>query len=217
MTALLAGWLAVCGLKREAAIWGDRAVVGGGRADRLAERLRAMIQDSRPQGLVSFGLAGALSPALAVGEVVIGETVMFGAQSWACDAEAAQALSLRLATAPLRVLGVDHVVADTAEKAVLAARADIIDMESQVAAEVAEREGLPLAVLRVVSDGAGHVLPPAAIAGFREDGEIDVSAVVAALARDPRQLPALIEMGRNSGLAFRRLKAVRGGLFSSLA
>jgi hypothetical protein len=103
-------------------------------------------------------------------------------------------------------------VADPDGKAALGARAAAVDMESQVAAAAAERHGLRLAVLRVVSDAAGHSLPPAAIAGFREDGGIDVAAVIAALARDPRQLPALLETGRNSSLAFGRLRAVRARL-----
>jgi purine-nucleoside phosphorylase len=211
-TPLLYGWLAVCGLKREAQIWGEAAAIGGGRADRLAGRLEAMIAEHRPKGLVSFGLAGALSPALALADVVIGASVTLGARAWTCDTETATALASLFGAEPTPVFGADQVVADSAAKAVLGAHAAAVDMESQVAADAAERHGLPLAVLRVVSDAAHQSLPSAAVAGFREDGGIDVAAVIAAVARDPRQLPALIEMGRNSSLAFRRLKQIRARL-----
>ncbi len=212
MASLLGGWLAVCGLKREAQIWKGAAAIGGGRADRLAERVEAMIMEHRPRGLVSFGLAGALSPALAVADVVVGLGVTDGRRSWDCDPETASALASRFGVAPTPVYGADQVAADPAGKAALGVYAAAVDMESQVAAEAARRHGLPLAVLRIVSDAAHHSLPPAAIAGFREDGGIDVPAVIAALARDPRQLPALLETGRNSSLAFRRLREVRAKL-----
>jgi len=211
-SGLLGGWLAVVGLKREAQIWGGRAVVGGGQAERLAAKIEAAIAGSKPPGLLSFGLAGALASDLSVGDVVIASEIVQGGERWPCDAAMVGALSSRFGVQPRVMVGSGVVVAGAAAKRVLSAQGAAVDMESQVVARAANRHGLPLAVFRVISDAAGHVLPPAALAGFREDGGIDVAAVIVALARDPRQLPALLEAGRNSGLAFKRLKAARAAL-----
>ena len=68
--------LAVTGLKREARIAGRAGVVavaGGGDAASLKAKLEALHGDIK--GVISVGLAGALSPLLKVGDVVIGESV----------------------------------------------------------------------------------------------------------------------------------------------
>ena len=207
-SGLLSGWLAVCGLKQEAKIWGGQAVVGGGDSRELDKTLERTIAAGRPQGLVSFGLAGALEPRLAVGKAVVGGEVVLGERRWLCDPDTAAALAARFDTKLRIVVAADQVIDTVAAKQALAHQGAVVDMESHVAARVAERHNLPFVVLRVVSDGAGDVLPPAAVAGFRADGGIDVGAVVLALARDPRQLLGLMKMGRNSGVAFRRLRGV---------
>ncbi|HWM61260.1 MAG TPA: hypothetical protein VNN98_03870, partial [Rhizomicrobium sp.] len=62
--------LAVTGLSKEAKIVGVADVVamaGGGDAKSLADKLNALHGDIR--GVISIGLAGALSPLLKVGDV----------------------------------------------------------------------------------------------------------------------------------------------------
>jgi hypothetical protein len=80
-----------------------------------------------------------------------------------------------------------------------------VDMESHVAATVAARHGLPFAIARVVSDAADRSLPRAAQAGMAPDGGMDIGAVLRALVRDPRQLPALIRVGGEAETAFKAL------------
>jgi hypothetical protein len=79
-------------------------------------------------------------------------------------------------------------------------------MESHAVARVAQRAGLPFAVVRAVSDRAMDTLPRAAQAGFRPDGRVDIAAVIAALARRPWELPALVRIGRGAGAGFRALE-----------
>jgi hypothetical protein len=79
------------------------------------------------------------------------------------------------------------------------------DMESHVVARVATRLGLPFAVVRTISDGADRCLPRAAQAGMRPDGAMDVTAVLASLARRPWETPALIRTGMEAETAFRAL------------
>lgn len=204
MTILIA-----CGLKREVTLLGGPGVVaipGGGDAARLEASLDAAA--ARARAIISAGIAGALAPHLRVGDVVIGEHIVgHGATD--------PLLTARLATAlPGAALGTikggDQIWARAVDKAAMfgGTRALAADMESHVAARVAQRHGLPLAVVRVISDAASDDLPPAALVGMKPDGGMALGAVLASLARRPTQLAALIRTGRHAEVAFQRLRAV---------
>ena len=78
--------LAVTGLAKEAKIAGIAGVVavaGGGDSISLEAKLNALHGDIR--GVISIGLAGALSPLLKVGDVIIADQVITGAEKWDCD------------------------------------------------------------------------------------------------------------------------------------
>ena len=196
MTLLIA-----CGLKREARIF-DRAdrdvsvVIGGGIAETLDHDLDAKAE-LLPGIILSCGIAGALAPALKPGDVVIDGNVIVVERL-------GQALPLAHRGG---IMGHDAIAATAEEKRILHERtgAIAVDMESHVAARVAVRKGLPFAALRVISDSAGDDLPPAALVGMRPDGGMALGAVLASLARNPRQLPALIRTGRQADQAFRSL------------
>ncbi|HWA61212.1 MAG TPA: hypothetical protein VG939_07545, partial [Caulobacteraceae bacterium] len=109
MTARL---VAAVGLQREAAILagalpGAAIVVGGGQQARLAAELAAAVTASTP-AVLSFGLCGALDPALKAGDLVF-ETADPG---WAAALTAAGAR-------PAVVLGQDTIAASAAGKAAL--------------------------------------------------------------------------------------------------
>jgi adenosylhomocysteine nucleosidase len=227
--------LAACGLQREARLIaraGWVAVAGGGDAARLERELTEAIGSSsqrRPgsraaseapvagdpgfrrgdgRGMIlSIGLAGALSPELTVGDVVIA--------SLAADegrGKLAERLHGLLPTARLgTIVGQDLPAATLADKQQLyaATGALAVDMESHVAARVAAAHGLPFAAIRAISDDAGRTLPPAALVGMKPDGGMALGAVLASLARAPAQLPALIRTGIDAERAF---GALRGAL-----
>ena len=65
-------------------------------------------------------------------------------------------------------------------------------------------------MLRVISDDAGHVLPPAALLAMKPDGGIALGRVLGSLLRHPLQVPALIRTARTSNKAFRELLRCRG-------
>jgi adenosylhomocysteine nucleosidase len=121
----------------------------GLRTVRVGVRAANGVPDAR---LVSFGLAGALSEDLRVGDVLDatrvvderGETLWEGRQLGVAGARAAT------------VLGSDELVHDAGERRRLheASGADAVDMESGVLA----RSGRLAGVVRVVSDGAGSAI-----------------------------------------------------------
>ena len=84
-----------------------------------------------------------------------------------------------------------------------------VDMESQVAARFAASRNLPLAGLRVISDDASHVLPPAALVAMKPDGGIALGRVLASLLKKPAQIPALVRTARASNKAFAELLRCR--------
>ena len=112
------------------------------------------------------------------------------------------------------VIGSEAPLATAAEKAATFSQtgAVAVDMESHIAARVAERHGLPFAALRVISDMADTTLPPAALAGMRPDGGVAIGAVLGSLLQSPAQLPALIRTARDAEKAFRTLGRVHDAL-----
>ena len=209
--------LAVCGLTREVEIAGTDGVVavaGGGDAVGLCKKLNALHGDIT--GVISIGLGGALSPHLKVGDVVIGERIVAEDGNYQCDTTWRVQLAARLKGAQQgAIYGSDIVLASAAAKSALfelSGGALAVDMESQVAARFAAERQLPLAALRVISDAAGHALPPAALVAMMPDGGIAIGKVLWSLANNPLQLPALIRTASHSGKAFKELLRCRRSL-----
>jgi hopanoid-associated phosphorylase len=205
--------LAVTGLAKEAKIVGTAGVVavaGGGDAIGLEAKLNALHGDIH--GVISIGLAGALSPLLKVGDCVIADRILTGAENWDCDSGWRVRLESRLPFAQQGALfGSDVIIEHPETKSGLhnTTGALAVDMESQVAARFAASRKLPLAGLRVISDDAGHVLPPAALVAMKPDGGIALGRVLWSLLKKPAQIPALVHTARTSNKAFAELLRCR--------
>jgi hopanoid-associated phosphorylase len=201
--------LAATGLLSEArAVQRDgvTVVACGGHGEVLRIRLAAEIAANRPSGLLSMGLAGGLAPDLPVGQLVIGTSV--GTRP--ADTEwTAHLLAANPGAVSGPVTGVTSPAASVAEKAALhaATGAIAVDMESHIVAEVAAAHGLPFAILRIVGDSAAETLPAAARVPLRPDGGVAMPAVLAAVARRPWEIPALIRLAGATGGALKRLQA----------
>jgi hopanoid-associated phosphorylase len=197
-------------MKREAELLAGPGVValaGGGRAEALEAALRAAAEQGASV-ILSLGIAGALADGLSPGEWVVAEAVIVDGEPMATDRRWREQLLARLPGARTGAfLGSDAMLTEAAEKRRAHAEtgALAVDMESHVAARVAKRLGLPFAAARVISDAADRSLPPAVKRGMRPDGAMAVGPVLAALARDPRQLPGLIRTGLDAQRAFQAL------------
>ncbi len=172
---------------------------GGGTeagARRAVERLRAR----GVSGLVSFGLAGGLDPALAPGALIVPSTVVLDDERWDAD----PMLVARLGGGTGHVLvGGGGVLATAVAKAALrrATGADAIDLESAAAA----RAGLPFAALRAVCDPAARDLPHAAVVALDARGRIGALRVLVATLARPAELPALMRLAGDAARARRAL------------
>lgn len=186
--------LAVTGTQREAAVLRglgvDVVAIGGSAA-----ALEAYLADKSGSldAMISFGMAGALSPDLGLGDWVVGTGLAGRAD---CDEFWASTLAGKLPAAKLGPVHADgHLIADPAEKSALYQETGAIatDMESHLVAQAAARMGIPFAVLRCISDEAGSALPPAIAVAMKVDGGLALGAILKSIARNPLQLPALFK------------------------
>lgn len=176
------------------------------------------------RGIISFGVAGGLSPSLKPGDVVIPHRVITAKGSFSTDARWSQSLrnTIDHAQSGESVFAADATVMTVLEKEALwhGTRAAAVDMESGAAGEVAAHHGLPFAVLRVIIDPAHRTIPISASVGTRDDGTTDALAVIRSLMRRPRELGEIIRLAndaRKANKALFRCREALGPLFSLLA
>ncbi len=172
---------------------------GGGHAEGAAAAA-ARLAAQGVSGLVSFGLAGGLDPALAPGAILVPRAVLLDAGQWDAD----PALMDRLGgPTPGTLYGGGQIVATARDKAALHARtgAVAVDLESAAVADVARQHGLPFAVLRAVCDPATRGLPRAALVALDAAGRIDAWRVGIAVLARPWEVPALVRLARDAARA----------------
>jgi adenosylhomocysteine nucleosidase len=202
--------LAVTGLRREARIVASDSVIaisGGGDRDSLTWQIESALR-APVRGIVSFGIAGALAPALEPGDLVIASCVIHGNETFPSHAGWLKAIMARLPDAHLEAIAGSHtMLTNAAEKSALyrMTGAAAVDMESHIAARAAQRRGLPFVAIRTISDAAERALPPAALAALKPDGGVDIFGVARSLVARPAQIPALIRTARESERAFAAL------------
>ena len=200
--------IAATGLRAEARVAArspqTRVVAGGGDAARLEWLLEQSITNDC-RGLVSIGMAAGLERNLRPGTCLIGREVTYRGARFPADETWTARLKARLGKVELvGIAGTDRPLVTSSQKQALFATtgAAAADMESHVAARVAARHGLPFAVLRVVADPVERALPPAALAGMREDGGTDPAAVLVSLAKNPRQIAQLVRVAADACRAY---------------
>lgn len=194
---------------RIAAALGVPVICGGDGKNLAALLTHAMAAGC--SGLISFGVAGGLSPGLKPGTCVIGSSIIDDDGERATDSRWAQRLA-RLIPGSVQgaIAGVLEPVAHSSAKRRLHERtgAIAVDMESHVVAAAAEQHGVPLAAIRVVVDPVERTIPDSALAGSLPDGTIDPLAVIRSLVRNPRDLVGLVRMSFDARAA--RATLVRG-------
>ncbi len=204
----------VVGLKAEARLarrLGLPVVVGGGTAAGAAEAVaRAVAGDAA--GLLSLGLAGGLDPAARPGLLLVPASVLCDGQWRAADPALLAWLG---GVTPHRLLAADAPAVDAGDKQRLwqETGATAVDLETAAVVRAAAAHRLPFAVLRVVCDPAERTLPPAALVALDARGAIGLARVAWSIARQPRQVPALLRLAGDAAAARRvlrrRLREVR--------
>ncbi|MFM9973383.1 MAG: hypothetical protein ACKVON_02260 [Beijerinckiaceae bacterium] len=195
--------LVICGLASEARIMRDSPanfLISGADTARLATLLRD-VDASDFRLVVSFGIAGALDPALRAGDLIVASAVVTDRQTIETDPSLTQAIRSALPEAKYgSILGLDQALATPVDKAGAHARTNAlaVDMESHLAAQFCQRYRLPLLVLRAISDRADQTLPPLASVAIAPDGRLAPLAIIRSLLSRPGQLLLLPALARGS-------------------
>ncbi|WP_024508621.1 hypothetical protein [Bradyrhizobium sp. ARR65] len=161
--------------------------IGGGQPADLGTVLDGATAASC-KGVVSFGLAGGLSPELGSGDVVIASGVVGRNGSFSTD----DAWSGWLLSAIPRALyapiaGVDAAIVPRTQRRELGMRSGAlaVDMESHLVAQFATRHGMRFVAVRVVIDSMHRKIPRAALACLSSTGEARMSALGRCLLKRP--------------------------------
>lgn len=183
-------------------------------AERARKAARTLLSEGC-DGLVSFGVAGGLDPALAPGSVVIadGVTAPDGGRiatdtAWAEGLVHAIGGGRAVTRAP--IAGSDTILASAASKRELrdSTGAAAVDMESHGIGDVAAAAGIPFLAVRAIADPAARAIPPWVLDGVTEDGGLRPAAVIAPLLARPWMIWALIGLARENGKALGSLRRV---------
>lgn len=180
--------------------------VGRARAERATNRL---LCDYRPRRVLVVGVAGALDPALCVGDLVVPEAVFDAATGELRRPHPRGGVAAR--AGPVRrgkLVTVERFGAGRAGPA-WPPDAVAVDMETAAIAGACERSDVPWDVIRAISDLPG-ALGPEVASLLRPDGGTDVVAAMRLVGRHPAQLGRLFALG----IATKR--AVRGATAAAL-
>ncbi|MEK6408824.1 MAG: hypothetical protein AABN34_18025 [Acidobacteriota bacterium] len=178
-----------------------------------AERhLEAWLEQGRSRAVLSIGFAGALSPLLRAGDIVIADKVRDSSAT--PDAKllsAARRVQTDDPTIHFGVAVTSHEILWQAEsKRALATslaggETGFVDMESTAIANVCGRRGLPFLIARSITDLLDEDLP-LDFNQFRDrDGRVDQMRVIKAALLRPSTLKGLLELRKRSKLCAERM------------
>lgn len=185
--------------------------------------IRRLIQKCAPTRVLVIGLAGALTPSLAVGQVVVSSEVMEGDRvlgwpdlQWFEEANIESDYDLG------RMVTVDEILSTPEEKEKLWGRTmrdqpAVVDMESACFARVALAYNVPYLIVRAVSDTRDEVLPHYLEDCRSQDGSIDRGQVMWKALWRPRSWGILLRLRRRVETLTRVLADFAESLVAALA
>lgn len=175
-------------------------LTGAGPAHARQAASAGFRKEDRETLLISAGLAGALKPAYAVGEVLAARNVIseaFGENALP-SAELVSIAKQCGATIVESFFTASTVVRTAASKTALGSRADAVEMESFEILNRAAAFGFSRVAIRAVSDRCDEDLPLDMSRVFTNSGQVSVSRVLGQVARRPAAVPGLVRLAQHS-------------------
>jgi adenosylhomocysteine nucleosidase len=191
----------------------DCALVTSGMGIRRAgQATRALLESFRPELLLSFGIAGAARPDLEIGDVVLGEQTcrlengLPGRVASLASLSSAAREAIGQAILPYRASLLSGTAittrgAQVGESQVAALPNPILEMETAGIAEAAMKAGIPLLVLRSISDGPRAPLPFDLETVLDRNDNIQAGKMIRVLLRHPEIILRSRQLLRNSRIA----------------
>jgi hypothetical protein len=178
-----------------------RVVLTGIGPHAATAAIPAVFRD-KPNLCIASGLAGGLSEALQVADIIVPVRASGpGGTSICCDPSA---LNLALACGARRInalYSAPAIVVTAAEKRVLSAMADAVDMESHTILGEGQQRDISGLAVRAISDPANIDLALDLNQAVNPQGDIARRRVIGALLRRPKALPGLVRLRVQSSRA----------------
>ena len=160
--------------------------------------------------IISFGLCGALAPEVQIGQLFVADVLVSPEREYHADAEwGARLLANTMGSrADWWSSGLFNTANDPAERHALFVKTKcaIIDDETLMVAQFAEKRGIPWQAMRVVSDCIACVIPPAAQIALGNNGEWRIGHILKSVLTHPAQMSDLIALARNFYKSLHRLR-----------
>ncbi len=180
------------------------------------ERLLALC---RPQILLSCGFGGALTPELAPGAIVLGDSFWhYFPETGVLEGVAAPPpprplpemvrylKQAGLAAFPGSLITTPFIINKARQAGpLLHLTHPVLDLETSALAEVAAAHGLAFVSLRAITDGAGEEMPDFLLEGWQPGRKMGPRTAFTWLAADPRRAKTLLHLRRRSRLAAQQL------------
>jgi adenosylhomocysteine nucleosidase len=184
--------------------WNGRAVAAIANGAGAERAFTAVIMAGEISAVCNTGFAGALDPALKIGDIVVASEVYNGESVFAACLPAGQKSA---ATAIAPIITTSHVVQTAAEKSDLRTTgASIVEMEAAGVARAAEDLEVPFYCVRAVSDLADETFANDFNAALTSDGRFSVARLVAgALASPQKRFGELMRLQRRTAIASKKL------------
>jgi nucleoside phosphorylase len=154
---------------------------------------------------VSSGFAGALRPDYLPSDIVVAKLLKSNAvqadlgRDWLeTDKHLVQLALAHGAKAAEAFYTAERVLTTADEKSVLAAKADVVEMESFDVVKEGSAWGARSVAIRAISDRAGEDLPIDFNRTIASDKRVSVPRVIAEIAKNPSSLRPLIRFGKQS-------------------
>ncbi len=169
-----------------------------------------------PQFVLSCGFAGGLNPDLKLGEVIFELSSRKGEfHEPKTENRDSQSSSLRegllaAGAKPTKFFCADRIATTAVEKKKLRDEtdADAVEMESTAIHAICRDRGILCATVRVISDTANEDLPLDFNALSKPDLNLDYGKLIAAVAKSPGKIPALLRLQKQTKAAAENLAAV---------
>jgi len=174
---------------------------------KASRALQSYLASHHPSLVLTCGFAGGLNPRHRLGQVLIDDTAGGPFRGRIRDMD----------VFPGTFVHSDRVVVTAREKAVLheVSSADAVEMESSTIATLCQQHGIPVIVLRVISDTATEDLPLDFNRYSNLDGSLSMGRLLLGIAASPSIIPDLMAFQGRLKQASKSLGAVLGRFLSS--
>ena len=211
--------LIVAALKRELGALARAAhkeliLLDTGEGPRNAERtLRTWLAANHPRAVIHIGFAGALSPRLRAGDVVLARAVRFANESFDASKSSLFQIATQVQGAHIGIaITLDEIVGEAAAKQKLAATLSgdeigWVDMESAAVARVCREMDIPFLIVRAISDELAEDLPLDFNRCRAADGRVSTRRLMLAVLRRPRAIRGLLRLQRHAAMCAEHLAA----------